>query len=268
MSDNKSATLTLNLCDIGNQLCQLGKLELLQQKYEPSDYLVGSYFCDNYFINGTKTLIDKLIQTDTRIKCVLPIPSQNNLDSFWNYIHELKNTYKDYISAFVVNDIGTLDRISKETENIILGRLFHKPIRDPRYYETITNKKYNPDIEVLRLIDVYKITGIEIENIYTDINTSELPCYIHLHHNFCYMSCTRNCYYASVSQPTDHKFRPDNPCDLSCKRNIHRVKLQTGQELFMLGKGLCFKVTSQSSITESFAKSLIYTPVDELLGGH
>ncbi|MCR5801964.1 MAG: hypothetical protein K6G57_06500 [Lachnospiraceae bacterium] len=268
MAKKREIPLTLNLCDIGSQLLRFGKIGLLQQKYEPSDYLVGSYFCDNYFIKETKNLIYELVRDGNKVKCVLPIPSQSNLDDFRNTVCELKKEYKDHISAFVVNDIGTLDTISKDTDIIILGRLFHKPIRDPRYSETITDKKYTPDIEVLRLIDKYKVSGIELENIYDDISCPELSCDIHIHQNYCYMSCTRSCYYASASQPTEHKFRPNNPCDLSCERNIHRVKFQTGQEVFMLGKGLCFKASPHPFAGEDHLKSIIYTPVDELLGGN
>ena len=266
MAKKREIPLTLNLCDIGSQLSRFGKIGLLQQKYEPSDYLAGSYFCENYFLNETKNLIYELVQTGKKFKCVLPIPSQNNLDDFRVNVYEIIKEYKEYISAFVVNDIGSLDKISEVTDNIILGRLFHRSIRDPRYPETVTGRKFSPDIEVLRLVDKYNISGIELENIYDDVTCPELSCDIHMHQNYCYLSCTRSCYYASISQPAEHKFRPDNPCDLSCEKNIHRIKLQTGQEVFMLGKGLCFKVTPGTLTGEDRLKSVIITPVDELLG--
>lgn len=234
-----------NLCDIDIRFFKDagGMAEDLQRLAEQGTGLIyaGSYFCTNYFLNWTRyaeDLIRMVREAGMSFSAVIPVPSDRTLPAVKDSLIKLD----PLVDELIVNDYGTLAACGSELNSpLILGRLFMRQSRDPRYPDLMNSsfripfpvtslKKYQRD---------YHVAGIEMEGFGDTIDAQELPegmtfC---MHRPWYMMSCDFICEDASAALPIEKKFRPDTDCGMECCGVSHLYQLLNGQ-VVKVGRGI------------------------------
>lgn len=101
----------------------------------------GSNFCPFEFLRGSWDMKMNMwlgfsARYDVPLTLVVPIVNEDLLPAVKRRIHKLVNECHGAIDEIVVNDFGMLAWVSNAFEvNLVVGRLFSKDLRDPRYTE-------------------------------------------------------------------------------------------------------------------------------------
>ena len=254
----------VNLCDVGYRLLNANAVEGLIASY--SRIYVGSYFCDRYFLMTTPLLLDSLKNSaqkgHRKITLVVPVPSQTTLTSVKKMVSNVLRKYKKVVDTVVVNDLGMLDWLSHNSNTqIVLGRMFSKCLRDPRYPET--SEAYTVPKSTEQIIQQYNCGGIEVEGCFHAVYKSnfDLRYAIHLHASPFYISCMRQCFFASIPKVTSQKFRQNAGCRLECSEYRLSNTIQRNAEIHRIGKGVYF-AGSNVLCTNSSIAIIIEMPID------
>jgi hypothetical protein len=193
-----------------------------------SRIIIGSYFCSRFLLHiddaYMRSIINYCITNVVDISLVVPVFAENLLESGEKKIMSLCDSANNRIDEICVNDYGMLNWVADKLEYpIALGRLFIKDMRDPRYPDlrTALSKPLAFNRHLVDLIAKYKITSIEVDPIYKEIDCSIFPeeLEIAIHTPYSYMTCGQICPFASIPYNFDHKFRPNLPCHLECLQN-------------------------------------------------
>jgi hypothetical protein len=185
---------------------------LFQKNYER--IYVGSYFCQNYFCGGAEEIIASAVRRGLKITIVVPVFS--DLKSGWQTAEKLLAEADE----ICVNDYGALERAKNLGREIVLGRLFFKESRDPRYPE-IKNLSFTLNAGALKLIEDYGIKRIEIdgaENFFIP-DKFKKPVEIASHFPLAYITYGQICLFASINRECEKKFRSRVPCAFQCMRS-------------------------------------------------
>ncbi len=253
----------LNLCDIGFRLKdRMPARELICEMGGIDRVYIGSYFCEQYFLKTSLPVLEWCAaycrSQGIRMACVVPIPSQRYLDSCKKHLELLKEQYPDLLDMVCVNDPGMLQWAAGRFEKTVLGRLFQKRIRDPRYAETSGNGAFSVSREMRERIGQYRIWGIEIEGIFGSVGKTDRDFCIYSHVGLCYMSCMRECLYASLYRELPARFRTDTECGVECSRYRMKNKIQGGHEIFRIGKGIYFQTGMGTSAPDGADGVILY----------
>jgi hypothetical protein len=207
-------TQALNLADLflRYKFLKISAEEFISRHLAEKTYkrvYVGSYFCQNYFCGGAREIITELVKRGLKITLVVPVFW--DLESGWKEVSELI-TYADEIC---VNDYGALERAKNLGRKIILGRLFFKKTRDPRYPE-LQNLSSSLNSAARRLVEDYKISSVEVEG----VKNFSAPANLEIAAHFPLAYITYGiCLYASISLPAEKKFRSGGSCNFQCSQS-------------------------------------------------
>lgn len=255
----------VNLCDLGHRILKSDKLAGTIAPYQ--SVYIGSYFCDRYFLLTCEGLLKALKPQVNREKkhvtLVIPVPSQSNLCLLKKTLDGLLRRYARLIDRIVVNDYGMLQWVHRHyPQPIILGRLFSKPLRDPRYPDTLGAYQISQALE--EIIAQYNCLGIEAEGCFQNISkTTENATYgIYVHKDFYYISCMRQCFFASIDKPAPLKFRYNGICNLQCAEFRLRNNISPNITIDRIGKGVYF-LGEFSGEGKSGVNCLIETPIEK-----
>ncbi len=237
-----------NLCDLEFGIC--GEPESLGDKMKKyraanvSAVYVGSYFCTNFFFKWMKRYWDSMkraaLETGMSITMVIPVVPVDRLSEVKEFLLKISED----ISEIVVNDYGMLRWAGGHLScPVMMGRLFMRQTRDPRYEEladeivTIPFPMYSLE----RYREEYRVRGIEMESFGRRIDISDLPegMVMCIHRPWVMMSCGRICEDASVPLVMEHKFRPDQECNLQCG-SLYRDYEISGAQVRKYGKAVFF----------------------------
>ncbi len=264
----------LNLCDAGLRLCRKYSLEELTNFTGGCGRIyVGSYFCDRAFLSATREVIEKCLpyclSNQIPLTCVLPIASQHSLAACKDMVLQLFRQYGAVLDTVCVNDPGMLawfhDTLSREFQcRCILGRLFFKEIRDPRYDFTVHRHIYQISGETEDLIRRFGASGLEIEGLCEKVEKQDpdLDYTIYSHQGYCCISCGRYCIFASIPRDIEFKFRVDAACRLECSNFMIKNLLQEQKEVLRVGKGIYFKKEEPEKIPEG-TDGIITLPLEK-----
>ncbi|MBQ3665158.1 MAG: hypothetical protein II919_03540 [Lachnospiraceae bacterium] len=291
------AETCLNLCEIEEYSAIYPVISNVKEKIIFDRIYVGSYFCDELFLNTNyhhlKTLLDK-ISNSYKVTLVIPIFCQKNLKKGKELLIRLIETYHHMIDEITVNDYGILRWLSCFNSNhseqpytaymknikINMGRLFFKDYRDPRY-EKYFERNWKPKsfTEYLETsIQEYQINEIEIDVTHMLIDLSEVPdCIIGIHTPYTYMTTGKICEFASMFQPVQKKLRPNIDCSKECLKSVIEYEVDQERKWFRIGRTIyfennCIKISNyddsikndEQNMTEISVR-LIYFPINELI---
>ena len=201
----------------------------------------GSYFCSNYFLYWSRfaeKFIDLAKAAGLSTVIVVPVPSDRTLQPVKEFLKKMDGAADE----LVVNDYSMLSFCGTGMSvPLLLGRLFMRQSRDPRYPD-LMNSSFRvpfPMDSLKKFQKDYRVRGIEMEGFGSEIRAEELPdgMILSLHRPWFMMSCDFICEDASASLPSENKFRPDIPCRLECCGTSHVYDLLNGR-VVKVGRGL------------------------------
>lgn len=235
-----------NLCDMDIRFFQDPeevRKDLLQLAGRGTERIfAGSYFCVNYFLRWAASYASDFMriasEAGLHTTLVIPVVPDRLLPEVKDCLKKL-DTQTDEIT---VNDYGMLMYCSRTLESkILLGRLFMRQARDPRY-EGLAESTFRipfPVESLKRFQKEFRLAGIEMEGFGAAIDAGDLPegMILCVHRPWFMMSCDFICEDASASLPIEKKFRPDTPCRLECSGVSHIYPLLNGQ-VTKIGRGI------------------------------
>lgn len=242
----------LNLTDLGFRLCHKSSSNMLELIKDYDRLLVGSYYCDFSLMKLTdfvaESCADVCRDEHKPLTLVIPIISQPNLSSCKDYILKILSLYEDLFDLICINDPGMLawirDMQSKgfvdDKNKIILGRMFFKDMRDPRYPVTVRQDVYTISPTSENLIREFDCYGIEVEGTCHKVNKNYVASKVFAHIDYCCISCARLCFFASIGKSPYDKFRLMDDCNCQCVHTMEKNLIQN-KEVFRMGKGIYFK---------------------------
>jgi hypothetical protein len=172
----------------------------------------------------------------------------------------------------VVNDWGVLRLVQRDypTLRVVLGRLMHRTLRDPRITGVLAQivpqeiKEALSEIPsltvptIVRLLQRYHISLIECDITPQGINfpatspNSTVGVVVHLPYGF--TTTGRSCLIGSLRLPRQQKFAPGHPCALECREWLAIVRYhknfgaaQVDRDLYQLGNTLFMRTRRSSS---------------------
>lgn len=237
-----------NLCDLGFDVYgEPGAFGAEIKKFRSSGVsiiYVGSYFCTNYYLRWVQRYWDSIkkeaSEAGISISVVVPVAPVDLLSE----VKESLMKMSEDIAEIVVNDYGMLRWAGEHlTCPVMMGRLFMRQTRDPRY-EELADETVKIPFSLYSLENYrrrYRVKGIEMEGFGRKIDVSELPdgMVMCIHWPWIFMSCGRICEDASIPQGMEHKFRPDQKCSLQCG-SIYRDYTISGAQVRKCGKAVYF----------------------------
>lgn len=247
----------LNLCEILPYLLKKRRVDkLLEDASRIAQFgsveriYVGSSFCGNYFLQQSDKTLKELIALckDKNIKATLVIPafSEGDLELGKKRIAQIVEMGKGFFDEFTGNDVGILSHLNVYPLDINLGRLFMKDYRDPRYQEYF-QIPWKPKMFTdyfKRLLQEYKIAGVEFDTTHKIMDFAELPEGITagIHAPYCYQTVGRICEYASIQKEIVKKYRPNDTCHTNCADHLIRYTVSDGNiEYVRFGRAVYFK---------------------------
>ncbi len=235
-----------NLCDMDIRFFQdAGELrkDLLHLAGRGTERIfAGSYFCANYFLHWAENCAEEFIriasEAGLHTTLVIPVVPDRLLPEVKDILRK-PELHTDEIS---VNDYGMLIFCGQKLKSrVLLGRLFMRQARDPRYEELAASTFRIPfSVQSLkRFQNDYRVAGLEMEGFGAAIDAGGLPegMTLCVHRPWFMMSCDFICEDASSSLPIEKKFRPVVPCRLECCGVSHIYPLLNGQ-VNKIGRGI------------------------------
>lgn len=264
-----------NLCDLGFDIYgEPGTFGDKMRKFKSSGVsiiYVGSYFCTNYYLRWVRRYWDSIKEEASEagisISVVIPVVPVNRLSEVKESILKMSEDFAE----IVVNDYGMLRWAGENLSHpVIMGRLFMRQTRDPRY-EELADETVRIPFSLYSLQNYrqqYRVKGIEMEGFGRVIDVSELPdgMTICLHWSWILMSCGRICEDASIPQNMEHKFRPDQECSLQCC-NIYRDYMISGAQVRKYGKAVYFYQEEEPELIchpQQSIRRIEYVPYERL----
>lgn len=277
MENRMKAETCLNLCEIGGYEGIYPVIAEAKEKMTFERIYIGSYFCDEYFLNcdydALMRLIDR-VNNKNQITLVIPVFCEKNLEKGKDFINELLQSYRDEIDEVTVNDYGMMQYMYKNYHcRTNLGRLCFKDYRDPRYLEYFENtwkpKGFTPLLK--EWIETYKINSVELDITHRAVDLSENPgCIIGLHTPYTYMTTGKICEYASMRRPVQKKFRPNISCAMECMNACIQYDLEDERKWIRIGRTIyfennCIKLSNAGEGMANTEARILYFPVNEIL---
>ena len=208
---------------------------------QPSRVYIGSYYCEHLFLALSNARVRAFeaycARTGARASLVIPLCGESTVNRIVSLAESLIADHP-FIDEVVVNDLGMLAHFANAFEKapfapdrpapaIMLGRLWHKEVRDPRYAALM--EKAHVIHEPAALPYSAATAGFEIDPIGHTIDLSHAPeqkiCALHI--PYCHLSIGRICAAQSRDEDPSRKFLPGAPCGLECMESFTWFNVET-----------------------------------------
>lgn len=262
---------TISFCDISFSVIDKRRNLSTQylNKYANRRILVGSYFCDRFFLDAIDDQIAGFcgLLKPVSVGLVLPVFRNEYLDVAKSRIKLVVGQLGSLCEEITVNDPGMLIWASASFRNhrIVLGRLFYKNSRDPRvpWYrqgdegDFITNAYHSfTSIATPHAIEVDTISQPNVST------ASLLPIAVRMHRPLSFLATGFTCKSGSIHVPTNQKFRPATPCRMECCNIVECSHWgEPPTDLIRIGRTVFVIVDSVFETSES----LIWWPLLEII---
>lgn len=250
----------LNLCDIFTALFReygdVGSLISAAEDAKKIKYnriCLGSYFCDNYFIQNIQSMILNVYpycrKNNIRITLTLPVFSETFLNKGIKLSDELLSRYNNIIDEVTVNDVGMLQYVSgRKSVNINQGRLLQKYSRDIRYADYSKGR-----FRYYGYADEYESLAETIE---FDVCAETMEIHIGrkraaIHRNYSYATMGRICQFAGLNRGVWEKFDLSIPCGEICSQFFLNYVDQDGHTFCQVGKAVFSELSVNTIETDS-----------------
>ena len=263
--------------------------------YVGSSFCPQSLFHSRFFLDSVLGLCRK---RSFRATLSVPIPAQRFLERQSAFVENLLAEYCDVIDEVVVNDLGTLARLSTLIHNaeeaspysglgLVIGRLLNKDARDPRCDElsfarrmpNILQPGYGAQSMLRRMIatssfwseehERYEnaLVGVEFDSVCEQLDLTQLPQGLlpALNANLCYMSTGQICEFASIGLAAQASFRPNAACAGQCAKTCVAYTGASGVEFFKLGRSIFFEPRWQTELLGATSQRCIVSVLKEVL---
>lgn len=250
--------------------------EVIKQSMELAHYeqceriYVGSYFCANYFLHLKEELIQSLDQVcqkkHMKLTLVVPTFTQKDIVMGKKKIKKLSQFFSSQMDEVTVNDYGMLKFIHDQYKvSLNIGRLLMKDYRDLRYSEYFHQiwkpKIFTPYFD--EILKQYEVSELEFDPTHEGLNFEKAPSDIEigLHTPYCYMTVGHICEYGSIHKDIEHKFRPNDSCQLECKETMVHYHFHDEHNWIRYGRAVYFS-NPDCKIHGVNRIRTIYFPVD------
>lgn len=227
-------------------LCRKGEIKQCEHIY------VGTSFCGQYFLHLKDEKINELVKwckgQHIKVSLVIPTFTEKYLKPGKEKIKTYSQYFGEGIDEVIINDYGMLRYIHEtygEQIKLVMGRLFMKDYRDPRYTE-YSQKTYKPKIFtpfLEKIMERYQIKGMLFDATHQTMDFTEKPPSIEvgIYGPYTYITVGQICEIGSLDKSIDQKFRPNSSCKEECSHHhIHYFPSQ-GQKWIRVGKAVYFR---------------------------
>lgn len=234
---------------------------------------IGSSFCGHYFLMQNEKQIEALAavckERQIKLSLVVPVLTEKYLEQGKEKIKKLSGWFHEMMDEVVVNDYGMLPYIKNEygqQVKLVMGRLFVKDYRDPRYEDYFEEVCY-PKIftpYLTKLIETYQVGGMLFDASHKAMDFSEKPpgIEIGIYEPYTYITTGHICEMGATHQPIEKKFRPNGACRQECLTEQLHYFMEDGRKWLRLGRTVYFE-NREVQIRGITSYRRLYCPFDE-----